>query len=84
MLNPTHHETSAGFRLHRLELLNWGTFDRQIWCMQIFIETERDFLCLLGKQREVERLWKLNNSFGKRRHRLETLWLIAETGSKPV
>lgn len=24
---------SAGFRLHCLELLNWGTFDRQIWRM---------------------------------------------------
>lgn len=21
----------AGFRLHRLEVLNWGTFDKRIW-----------------------------------------------------
>lgn len=21
----------TGFRLHRLEVLNWGTFDQQIW-----------------------------------------------------
>jgi uncharacterized protein YPO0396 len=24
-------DTRAGFRLHRLELLNWGTFDRHVW-----------------------------------------------------
>lgn len=24
---------SAGVRLHRLELLNWGTFDRQVWTL---------------------------------------------------
>jgi uncharacterized protein YPO0396 len=24
----------TGFRLHRLELLNWGTFDGQIWCIE--------------------------------------------------
>lgn len=29
---PTQNEC-AGFRLHRLEVLNWGTFDRQVWRM---------------------------------------------------
>ncbi|MFP4334290.1 MAG: ATP-binding protein [Wenzhouxiangella sp.] len=24
-------DTRAGYRLHRVELLNWGTFDRQVW-----------------------------------------------------
>jgi uncharacterized protein YPO0396 len=24
-------DTSAGFRLHRFEVLNWGTFDRKVW-----------------------------------------------------
>ena len=33
MLNPMNHDTPAGFRLHRLEVLNWGTFDRQVWRM---------------------------------------------------
>ncbi|MEI4273435.1 ATP-binding protein [Klenkia sp. LSe6-5] len=26
--------TSAGFRLDRLELLNWGTFDRRVWTLR--------------------------------------------------
>lgn len=29
-LMPNEH---SGFRLHRLEVLNWGTFDRQVWRM---------------------------------------------------
>ena len=24
----------AGFRLHRLEVLNWGTFNRQVWAIE--------------------------------------------------
>src|SRR5690625_5772495 len=24
-------DARAGYRLHRVDLLNWGTFDRQIW-----------------------------------------------------
>src|SRR5699024_11661015 len=24
-------DARAGYRLHRVELLNWGTFDRQLW-----------------------------------------------------
>ena len=24
----------AGFRLQRLEVLNWGTFDRRVWALQ--------------------------------------------------
>jgi len=27
----TKDDTEAGFRLHRLELYNWGTFDRHVW-----------------------------------------------------
>jgi len=26
-------ETLAGFRLHRLEVFNWGTFDKRIWSL---------------------------------------------------
>jgi uncharacterized protein YPO0396 len=25
----------TGFRLHRLEVFNWGTFDRQVWTMNL-------------------------------------------------
>ncbi len=28
-------DTVAGFRLHRLELLNWGTFDQHIWRLDL-------------------------------------------------
>ncbi len=28
-------DTLSGFRLHRLEVLNWGTFDKRIWSMQL-------------------------------------------------
>lgn len=31
MLDFASDDTSAGFRLHRFEALNWGTFDRKIW-----------------------------------------------------
>ncbi len=27
------HEAQAGFRLHRLEVYNWGTFDRRVWSL---------------------------------------------------
>ncbi len=27
-------DTLSGFRLHRLEVLNWGTFDKRVWSMQ--------------------------------------------------
>lgn len=27
--------TDTGFRLHRLEVLNWGTFDRQVWRLRV-------------------------------------------------
>lgn len=33
MPNQMNHDEPAGFRLHRLEVLNWGTFDRQVWRM---------------------------------------------------
>ena len=25
----------SGFRLHRLEVFNWGTFDKRVWAMQL-------------------------------------------------
>ena len=28
-------DTLSGFRLHRLEVLNWGTFDKRVWTMQL-------------------------------------------------
>jgi uncharacterized protein YPO0396 len=28
-------EALSGFRLHRLEVYNWGTFDKRIWAMQL-------------------------------------------------
>ena len=28
-------ETCAGFRLHRLEVFNWGTFDGQVWTLAL-------------------------------------------------
>jgi uncharacterized protein YPO0396 len=28
-------DTLSGFRLHRLEVLNWGTFDKRVWSMQL-------------------------------------------------
>ena len=28
-------DTLAGFRLHRLEVLNWGTFDERVWTLQL-------------------------------------------------
>ena len=27
-------DTLAGYRLHRLEVFNWGTFDRQVWTLE--------------------------------------------------
>ena len=24
-------DTRAGYRLHRLEVFNWGTFDKRVW-----------------------------------------------------
>ncbi|PPK96163.1 uncharacterized protein YPO0396 [Kineococcus xinjiangensis] len=27
--------TRSGFRLHRLEVLNWGTFDQQVWTLRV-------------------------------------------------
>ena len=27
-------DTLAGYRLHRLEVLNWGTFDRRVWTLE--------------------------------------------------
>jgi uncharacterized protein YPO0396 len=29
------HDTDTGFRLHRLEVLNWGTFDRKVWRLRM-------------------------------------------------
>ncbi len=29
------HSANGGFRLHQFELLNWGTFDRQIWTIDL-------------------------------------------------
>lgn len=29
----------AGFRLQRLELLNWGTFDQKVWHLELGGET---------------------------------------------
>lgn len=28
-------DTLSGFRLHRLEVLNWGTFDQRVWSMRL-------------------------------------------------
>ena len=28
-------DTLSGFRLHRLEVLNWGTFDKRVWTIQL-------------------------------------------------
>ena len=28
-------DTLSGFRLQRLEVLNWGTFDRHVWTLQL-------------------------------------------------
>ncbi len=28
-------DTETGFRLHRLEVLNWGTFDRHVWTLDL-------------------------------------------------
>jgi len=28
-------DTLSGFRLHRLEVLNWGTFDKRVWTLQL-------------------------------------------------
>jgi uncharacterized protein YPO0396 len=28
-------QTATGFRLHRLEVLNWGTFDRRVWQLHL-------------------------------------------------
>ncbi|HNC70341.1 MAG TPA: ATP-binding protein, partial [Pseudomonadales bacterium] len=28
-------DTRVGFRLARLEVLNWGTFDRRVWCYEL-------------------------------------------------
>ena len=28
-------DSLAGFRLHRLEVLNWGTFDRRVWTLEL-------------------------------------------------
>jgi uncharacterized protein YPO0396 len=28
-------ETLTGYRLHRLEVLNWGTFDRRVWTLNL-------------------------------------------------
>jgi uncharacterized protein YPO0396 len=33
-LNFVNEDALAGFRLHRFELLNWGTFDKHIWQIQ--------------------------------------------------
>ena len=35
MLEFATDDTVAGFRLHRLELLNWGTFDQHICCLDL-------------------------------------------------
>lgn len=29
------HESLAGFRLQRLEVLNWGTFDKKVWALEL-------------------------------------------------
>ncbi len=29
------HAALSGFRLHRLEVFNWGTFDKRVWSMQL-------------------------------------------------
>ena len=28
-------DTATGFRLHRLELLNWGTFNQHVWTLDL-------------------------------------------------
>jgi uncharacterized protein YPO0396 len=28
-------ESASGFRLHRLEVLNWGTFDERVWTLTL-------------------------------------------------
>jgi uncharacterized protein YPO0396 len=33
MIDFAHTQTHIGFRLHRLEILNWGTFHNQIWIL---------------------------------------------------
>ena len=34
-LNFCTDDTLSGFRLSRLEVLNWGTFDSQVWTLRL-------------------------------------------------
>ncbi len=36
---PAPASTRPGFRLHRLEVLNWGTFDKRIWSLELAGQT---------------------------------------------
>lgn len=29
------HDEQAGFRLHRVEVYNWGTFDKRVWTLAL-------------------------------------------------
>ena len=35
LLDFVDNDTSAGFRLQYLEVLNWGTFNNRVWCLEV-------------------------------------------------
>jgi hypothetical protein len=46
-------DTLSGFRLHRLEVYNWGTFDKRVWTLNPMAGTP----CSPATSAPVNRRW---------------------------